>query len=181
MYGGGKDLVAAEAAKLQIAHQIDSFNAVGPPLGSAEYVVNALGRRAATMETLVETLVQLPPSVQSQLLLLCASLQVRLAHLMRTVPREALAAHMSRTDAAVWRGVAVLGLPPGVGEDGVYMEGPDIACSMLGRHMKLPLRHGGLGLHMQSDEVGRCGRGRHWPSRAQPEGAPRCALPSVRG
>ena len=121
MYGGGKDLVAAEAAKLQIAHQIDSFNAVGPPLGSAEYVVNALGRRAATMETLVETLVQLPPSVQSQLLLLCASLQVRWAHLMRTVPREALAAHMRRTGAAVWRGAAVLGLPPGVGEDGAQM------------------------------------------------------------
>ena len=33
------------------------------------------------------------------------------------------------------------------------MEGPDKACSTLGRQMMLPLRHGGLGLHMQSDEV----------------------------
>ena len=41
---------------------------------------------------------------------------------MRTVPREALAAHMRRTDAAVWRGAAaVLDLPPGVGEYGADM------------------------------------------------------------
>ena len=33
------------------------------------------------------------------------------------------------------------------------MEGPDKACSALGRQMMLPLRHGGLGLYMQSDEV----------------------------
>ena len=30
---------------------------------------------------------------------------------------------------------------------------PDKACSTLGRQMMLPLRHGGLGLHMQSYEV----------------------------
>ena len=55
---------------LQITHQLDSFTAVGTPLGSAEYVSNALGRRAATVETLVDTLVQLPLSVQVQFLLL---------------------------------------------------------------------------------------------------------------
>ena len=44
-------------------------------------------------------------------------------------------------------------LPPGVGEYGADMEGPDKACSALGRQMMIPLRHGGLGLHMQSDEV----------------------------
>ena len=33
------------------------------------------------------------------------------------------------------------------------MEGPDKACSTLGRQVMLPLCHGGLGLHMQSDEV----------------------------
>ena len=62
--------------------------------------------------------------------------------------------------------------------------------------MMLPLCHGGLELHMQSDEVSdtafmagadqrrcdprRCVHGRH-QSRAQPEGAPSCALPSARG
>ena len=71
----------------------DGFTAVGAPLGSAEYVSNALGRRAATVETLVDTLVQQPPSVQSQFLLLRASLQARMVHLMRTVPREVLATH----------------------------------------------------------------------------------------
>ena len=53
----------------------------------------------------------------SQFLLLRASLQARKVHLMRTVPREALATHMRRTDAAVWRAAAaVLDLPAGVGE-----------------------------------------------------------------
>ena len=37
--------------------------------------------------------------------------------------------------------------------DGADIEGPDKACSTLGRQMMLPLRHGGLGLHMQSDRV----------------------------
>ena len=153
IYGGGKALVAAEAAKLRIAHQRNGFTAVGTPLGS-EYVCYALGRRAATVETLVDTLVQLLLSVQSQFLPLRASLQARMAHLMRTVPREALATHMRPTDAAVWRAAAaVLGLPPGVGEYGANMEGPDKVCSTLGRQMMLPPRHGGPELHMQSDEV----------------------------
>ena len=154
IYGGDKEQVAAEAAKLRIAHKLDGFTAVGTPLGSAEYVSNALGRRAATVETLVDTLVQLPLSAESQFLLLRASLQDRMVHLMRTVPREALATHMRRKDAAVWPGAAaVFDFPAGVGEYGADMEDPDKACSTLGRQMMLPLRHGGLGLHMQSDEV----------------------------
>ena len=63
---------------------------------------------------------------------------------------------ITHDNAAVWRAAAaVLDLPPGVGEYGADMEGPDKACSTLGRQMMLPLRHGGLGLHMhmQSDEV----------------------------
>ena len=35
IYGGDKELVAAKAAKLQIAHQLDCFTAVGSPLGLA--------------------------------------------------------------------------------------------------------------------------------------------------
>ena len=117
---GDKELVAAEAAKLRIAHQVASFTAAGTPLASAEYVSNTGGRRrllGATAETLVETLVQLPLSAQShwQPLLLQASLQARMAHLMLTVPREALSAHMRRTEAAVQRvAAAVLDLPQGV-------------------------------------------------------------------
>ena len=85
IYGGDKEQVAAEAAKLQIAHQLDGLTAVGTPLGSAEYVSNALGRHAATVEILVESLVQLPLSVQSQFLLLRGSLQARMVHVMRTL------------------------------------------------------------------------------------------------
>ena len=53
----------------------------------------------------------------------------------------------------MWRAVAVLDLPQGVGERSADIEGPDMTCSALGRQMTLLLRHGGLGLHMQSDEV----------------------------
>ena len=89
------------------------------------------------METLGDTLVKLPLSVQSQFLLLRASLQARMVHLMRTVPRQALATHMRRTDTAVWRAAAaVLDLPSGVGEYGADMEGPDKACSTLSRQMR---------------------------------------------
>ena len=145
--GGDKALVAVEAANLRIAPHLDGFTAVGAPLGSAEYVRNALGRRAAT-------LVQPPLSVQSRFLLLRASLQSRMAHLMRTVPREAPATHKRHTIAAVWRmAAAVLDLPQGVGEYGADMEGADKECNILGRQIMLPLRHEGLGVHMQSDEV----------------------------
>ena len=124
IYVGDKEQVAAEAAKLRIAHQLDGVTAVGTTLESAEYVCNALVWRAAAAETLVETLVQLSLSVQSQFLLLRASPQARMAHLMRTVPREALATHMRHTDAAVWRAAApVLVLPQGVVAHGADMEG----------------------------------------------------------
>ena len=43
IYGGDKEVVAAEAAKLRIAHQLDGFTMVGTPLGLAEYVPKALG------------------------------------------------------------------------------------------------------------------------------------------
>ena len=75
IYGGDKEQVAAEAAKLQTAHQLDGFTAVGTPLRSTEYDSTSLGRHAAAGEMLVDTLVQLPLSVQSQFLLLRASLQ----------------------------------------------------------------------------------------------------------
>ena len=52
IYGGDKVLVAAQAAKVWTAHQVDGFNAVGTPLESAEYISNALGWRAATVEKL---------------------------------------------------------------------------------------------------------------------------------
>ena len=57
--GGYQINCAAEAAKLWIAPLPDGFTAVGTPLGSEEYVSYALARCAATVETLVESPVQL--------------------------------------------------------------------------------------------------------------------------
>ena len=90
-------------------------------------------------------------SAQSEFLLPRASLQTCMAHVMRSVPRDsgALVTHMRRTDGAVWRAPAAeLDLPPGEGECGASMDGPDKACSILGRQMLFLLRHGGLGLRM---------------------------------
>ena len=47
----------------------------------------------------------------------------------------------------------MLDLPKGVGEYDAYMEGHDKACSEQGRQMTFPVRHAGLGLHIQSDGV----------------------------
>ena len=104
-----------------------------------------------------------------------------MAHLMRTVPREALATHMRRSDGALWQAAAaVLVFPEAVGEYGADMEGPDKACSTLDWHMMLPLRHGGAKVaHAVRRSLGRRIRGR--PSRTQPEGAASCASPSARG
>ena len=77
-----KELVAAAAAKLRIAHQIDGFTAVCTLLKSTEHVSNAGGQRAVMVEALVDTHVQLPLSVQSHVLLRRASLHARMVHLM---------------------------------------------------------------------------------------------------
>ena len=55
----------------------------------------------------------------------------------------------------MWRAAsaAALDLSPGLGKNGADVESTDKACSTLGRQMMFPLRYGGLGLHMRSDEV----------------------------
>ena len=149
-------------------------------MGSAEYVYNALGRRAATVGTPVETLVQLPLSVQPQLLLLRASLQGRMAHLTRTVPREAVALHMRRTDPKVWRAAAaVLDMPDRLGE---YGAGTGQAVQHAGSADDAPaVSRGATVAHIVRRGLGRRVRGRRWPSRVHPERAPRCTLPSAWG
>ena len=101
----------------------------------------------------MDTLVQLSLSVQSQFLLLRASLQACMAHLIRPVPRESQAAHMRLTDAEVWRrrpcSTCLQGwvstVPRRRARTRRAVRWVDRFC--------FPLRHGGLGLDMQSDEV----------------------------
>ena len=115
IYGGDKDLVATEAAKLRMV------------------VIQSPGARWPSGSD-VRTCMKQPD--------------------MRTEPREVLATHMCRTNAAVWReAAAVLDLPTGVGESNTSMEGPNKACSTLDRQETLPLRRRGLGLRMQSNVV----------------------------
>ena len=107
----------------------------------------AMGRHAGTVDTLVEPLVQLPLSAQSQFLFLRASLQACMAHLMRCRGAWAGAgdAHTSHGCCSMAGGGGRARLALGVGEYGADIEGPDQACSTLGRQMTLPMRHGGLG------------------------------------
>ena len=104
-----------------------------------------------------------------------------------TLPRPATGRLIQGGRVAGWRvAAAVLDLPQGVGEYGADMDGPDMACSALGRHMMLPLRHGGLRLHMQSGGVsdavfvaGAC----HWQAERNLKGRPAalCPLPGASG
>ena len=65
---------------------------------------------------------------------------------------------------------------PSCGETTQHAPTQTKACSTLGRQMMLPPRVA----HAVRRSLGRSVRGWRWPSRAQPEGAPGCALPSVR-
>ena len=92
--------------------------------GSAEYASNALGWRAATKKTLVETLVQLPLSVQSDFLqlILRASLQSRLAHLMWTFRARTRRAALDRQMTLPLRH-GVLGLQSDKASDAAFVAG----------------------------------------------------------
>ena len=64
----------------------------------------------------------------------------------------------------------------GEGEYGADMEGPDKACSMLGRQMMLPLR-GAKIAHSVRHSLGRCVRGQRWPRKRKLKGRPAAICP----
>lgn len=76
-----------------LTNELDGLTAAGTSLASTEYVSRTLGERAATVEALVGTLVQIPPSVPAQNPLLRALLQVR------TVPHPDDTAPLVRTES----------------------------------------------------------------------------------
>ena len=111
------------------------------------------------MQSLVDTLLRLPLSVQTQfrLLRMRASLNVRMAHLMRMVPYKALDQHVRKAQFAVWRAaVWVLAMPElrrtlkqllWYGHTaGPSLNVADPALCFLVSRIFLPMRHGGLDL-----------------------------------
>lgn len=132
------------------------------------------------MDTMV---LQLPLAARSKLLLLHASLQARVAHLMQTAPRQALATRMHHADLGAISMLLCSGARQpcwGRGrvrvEHGANMEGPDEESSGLGQQMMLALLFGAWLAHAGRRGLGRYVCGRRWPIRAQPEGAALCPL-----
>ena len=158
VHGGDAEEVAAVARELGIRHLQEGLTAVGTPLGSAAFVARKLEQKALEVQGLVDTLLALPLTVQTQFLLLRASLNVRMAHLMRTVPYEVLDPHVCKVQLAVWRAaVQVLALPEDargvVAWAGPSQHDADPALCPLASRFFLPMRHGGLGMTLMRQDV----------------------------
>ena len=151
VHGGGAGEAATAAADLGIKDMSRGMTAVGTPLGALEYIDEVLSARASAVEEQIKVLESLPLSLQSKFLLLRVSMHARMAHLLRTVPRESLEAHVRRTDMAVYRAVErMFGLPPDVAVwaagTAADEEQADPCFTPLVNRLHAPLRDGGFGL-----------------------------------
>jgi hypothetical protein len=143
----GPRLAAAQlAADLGVQHCPDGVTVCGTPIGTDAYVAGVLRKRADDVIAQVAKLMQLPLALQSQFALLRASLSLRMAHLMRTVPWPQLQADTGRVEQAVLAAVATIFRLPAPGT----AAGADTASERAIAQMQLPLRHGGFGLRSVS-------------------------------
>ncbi len=115
---------------------------LGAPIGTPEFVENALGARAADVIAQVEKLMRLPVTKQSRYLLLRYSLALRMAHLLRTTPWAQLEAATKRVEDALLAAVAAVFDLPAATEPG----GDSPAVADARRQLALTPRRGGLGL-----------------------------------
>lgn len=181
---GGDAADAADAAQeLGIQHERRGVKAVGTPVGTPEFVAEALSQRANEVIDLIQVLQDLPMPLQCKFLLLRVSLHARMPHLMRTVPSDVLAPHMRKVDAAVYRAAAhMFDMPKAVAEWAAAPPG-ELAPALrrvesLGVRMSLPLRHGGLGLTTFSSDVADAALlSAAGLAQSNLEGRPECILP----
>ena len=101
LYGGHHAEAASLAAELGVQHSPDGIVCFGTPIGSAAFVADTLAKRADAIVAEVDRLMSLPLPCQMQWNLLKSSLSVRLEHLKRTVPWDALAADTRRVEHAI--------------------------------------------------------------------------------
>ena len=115
-------------------------------LGSDAYVADVLHQRADEVISQVDKLMRLPLPLQSQFALLRASLSLRMAHLMRTVPWSQLQGETGRVEQAILNAVAAIFRIPTPTQAG----GAEEVLTRALEQMQLPLRHGGFGLRLAS-------------------------------
>lgn len=146
VYGKDEERTSALATQLNVKHKASGITVVGIPLGSEQHQQSVLEERATKVITLVEKACSLPLSMQNRLLLLRASLQLRMAHYQRALPWEVIAPQTVRVEQAILCAVAdIFRLPLGSGPGA-----PAVDLSQL-EQLTLPLRHGGFGFRAVSE------------------------------
>ena len=140
----GPPLAAAQLAEdLGVQYRPDGVTVCGTPIGSDAYVADVLRQQVISQ---VDKLMRLPLPLQSQFALLRASLSLRMAHLMRTVPWSQLQGETGRVEQAILNAVAAIFRIPTPTQAG----GAEEVLTRALEQMQLPLRHGGFGLRLAS-------------------------------
>ena len=138
--------VSELAAELDIQHCPNGITVCGTPIGTNNYVANALLTRATSVVEQITKLMKLPLATQSQFVLLRSSLSLRMVHLQRSLPWDQVAPSTRQVEQAVLEAIStIFRLPSAIGP-----EGARVASTTVLQQMVLPLRHGGLGLRMTS-------------------------------
>ena len=137
--GPGPGAAALLATELGVQHSPDGVLLCGTPTGTDAFVEAAVSERADAVIEQVNKLMRLPLRAQSRCTLLRASLALRLAHYLRTLPWERVSAATRRVEAAIVTALATIFR---VSQAAEATREEQLACQQMG----LPLRHGGLGL-----------------------------------
>ena len=96
------------AAELGVRHCPDGVVLCGTPVGTDAFVEATVGDRADAVIEQVNKLMRLPLRAQSRCTLLRASLALRLAHYLRTLPWERVSAATRRVEAAIVTALAII-------------------------------------------------------------------------
>ena len=139
---GQHENAATLAAFLNVTHSPNGITAYGTPIGTDAYVKEAVASTAAHVVVQVNKLMSLPLAKQSQLILLRASLAVRMNHLLRKVSWELVCESMGAVEVAILSAVATIFCLPGATDP----TSVQVAPPQPKLQIKRPLRHGGFGL-----------------------------------
>jgi Reverse transcriptase (RNA-dependent DNA polymerase) len=131
---------AALAEEFGMRHAADGIVFGGTPIGANAFCAEFVSRCADAACCSVDTLMSLELPLQSQLLLLRSSLQLRMEHLVRTVPWALCAAPVRRLEARIRDAVAAILRVPA-------------AAAAAWTQLALPLRHGGFGIRVLTPDV----------------------------
>ena len=128
----------AESLGMKFADQ--GFVAAGCPLGSTEFVQQHADSAAEKVVSLIQRVLALPLSAQDKLLLLRRSLQLKILHLSRVARKAEVLDAVSKVEREIVAGILHI----------MKCSDADVDTAQI----TLPVRLGGLGVHLMSDEDG---------------------------